>query len=125
MAYGAVLSIKNAITSGGYLHSHYSTYPLTPHSRTETSQQQVTTYSHKDHNNQWHIKRYNKLPPSWNSTRPVDFVRHGDLLRLEHMDTGRNLHAHSEPAPLTYKHYQVTGYGEVINRRIRDRENSS
>ena len=40
-------------------------------------------------------------------------LKHGDLVRLEHKTTGRNLHSHREPAPLTKKHLQVTGYGEV------------
>lgn len=53
------------------------------------------------------------MAPSWNSSKPVDFVRNGDLIRLEHIDTGRNLHAHRLLAPVTNKHFQVTGYGEV------------
>lgn len=73
MAYGAVISLKNAITSGGYLHSHPHLYPVSVNSPDGKSQQQITTYTHKDVNNQWHIKRYNRLPPSWNSTRPIDF----------------------------------------------------
>lgn len=36
------------------------------------------------------------------------------MIRLEHVPTKRNLHSHREPAPITTKHYQVTGYGEVI-----------
>lgn len=35
------------------------------------------------------------------------------MIRLEHVPTRRNLHSHREPAPITKKHYQVTGYGEV------------
>lgn len=31
---------------------------------------------------------------------------------MEHLATRRNLHSHKEQAPITKKHYQVTGYGE-------------
>lgn len=34
------------------------------------------------------------------------------MVRLEHIATRRNLHAHKEQAPITRKQYQVTGYGE-------------
>lgn len=58
------------------------------------------------------IKPYNKpaLPKD-----ELRLLQHGDLLRLEHLVTKRNLHSHSEPAPMTKKHLQVTGYGEVSN----------
>lgn len=55
------------------------------------------------------MKPYNKDP----SADLVEIVKHGDLVRLEHVQTRRNLHSHREAAPLTKKHYQVTGYGEV------------
>lgn len=71
---------------------------------------QVTTYTHKDENNIWLIKPFNK-PHS--DKAPLQLLRHGDLCRLEHLATKRNLHSHSEPAPMTKKHLQVTGYGEV------------
>ncbi|CAA9999698.1 unnamed protein product [Nesidiocoris tenuis] len=44
---------------------------------------------------------------------PIDeirFLKNGDLIRLEHVPTRRNLHSHREPAPITKKHLQVTGY---------------
>lgn len=70
----------------------------------------MTTYTHKDDNNIWLIKPFNK-PHSDKS--PLQLLRHGDLCRLEHLATRRNLHSHGEPAPMTKKHLQVTGYGEV------------
>lgn len=77
-------------------------------------QQQITTYSHKDENNRWLIKTYDESWLEENATdTTVRLVRHGDLIRLEHMMTRRNVHAHREPAPMTKKHNQVTGYGEV------------
>lgn len=50
-------------------------------------------------------------------SEPV-LVKHGDLIRLEHIITRRNLHSHKEIAPISKKHYQVTGYGEVNNLDI-------
>lgn len=44
-------------------------------------------------------------------------LKHGDLIRLEHVATRRNLHSHNEPAPMTKKHLQVTGYGEVSHKK--------
>ncbi|XP_060522792.1 protein O-mannosyl-transferase 2 [Cylas formicarius] len=103
VAYGSVITLKNHRTGGGYLHSHYHLYPEGVGAR----QQQITTYTHKDDNNKWLVKRYNM-----DKTEDVVIVRSGDLVRLEHVSTKRNLHSHKEQAPVTKKHYQVTGYGE-------------
>lgn len=73
---------------------------------------QITTYSHKDENNKWRVKKIDVEPEE---NDPVQVVKHGDLIRLEHLSTRRNLHSHDELAPLSRKHYQVTGYGEVMN----------
>lgn len=73
---------------------------------------QITTYTHKDENNKWLIKPYNRDLST--NEESVVIVKHGDLVRLEHVQTKRNLHSHREQAPLTKKHYQVTGYGEVM-----------
>ena len=71
-------------------------------------QQQVTTYAHKDENNFFVIKKWNEEPP--NNTDPdaiIDFVKNGDLVRLEHLTSRRNIHSHREPAPVSKRHFPV------------------
>ena len=47
---------------------------------------QVTAYSHKDANNDWLVKKFNMNPdPDQPDDAPVEFVKHGDLVRLEHI----------------------------------------
>ncbi|KAK4298489.1 hypothetical protein Pmani_029173 [Petrolisthes manimaculis] len=108
LAYGAEVTLKNARTGGGYLHSHIHLYPEGVGAR----QQQVTTYSHKDFNNKWLVKKWNEEPGDWEDDGPTELVKNGDLIRLEHVPTGRNIHSHREPAPVTRRHHQITGYGE-------------
>ncbi|MCL4119094.1 UNVERIFIED_CONTAM: hypothetical protein GTU68_019371 [Idotea baltica] len=108
LAIGAEVTLKNSRTGGGYLHSHIHLYPENNGAR----QQQITTYSHKDFNNKWLIKKWNEEPGDWEDNEPVETVKNGDLIRLEHVPTGRNVHSHREPAPVTKRHFQVTGYGE-------------
>ncbi|XP_032764100.1 protein O-mannosyl-transferase 2 [Rattus rattus] len=130
LAYGSVITVKNLRMAIGYLHSHRHLYPEGIGAR----QQQVTTYLHKDYNNLWIIKKYNSNTDPLDPSFPVEFVRHGDIIRLEHKETTRNLHSHYHEAPLTRKHYQVTGYGingtgdsndfwriEVVNRKFGNR----
>ncbi|XP_035117048.1 protein O-mannosyl-transferase 2 isoform X2 [Callithrix jacchus] len=130
LAYGSVITVKNLQMAIGYLHSHRHLYPEGIGAR----QQQVTTYLHKDYNNLWIIKKHNTNSDPLDPSFPVEFVRHGDIIRLEHKETSRNLHSHYHEAPLTRKHYQVTGYGingtgdsndfwriEVVNRKFGNR----
>ena len=42
----------------------------------------MTAYGHKDDNNKWIIKKYNK--PA-NTTEDPELVMNGDLVRLEHL----------------------------------------
>ncbi|KAE8586088.1 hypothetical protein XENTR_v10021546 [Xenopus tropicalis] len=104
LAYGSTITLKSLRTAAGYLHSHWHLYPEGVGAR----QQQVTTYSHKDQNNLWIIKKHNSES---DPASPVELVRHGDIIRLEHKMTSRNLHSHQREAPLTKKHLQVTTYG--------------
>ncbi|XP_028837720.1 protein O-mannosyl-transferase 2 [Denticeps clupeoides] len=103
LAYGSVITVKNLRIAGGYLHSHWHLYPEGVGAR----QQQVTAYHHKDYNNLWVVRRQGDGEDSG----APDLVRHGDIIRLEHKETTRNLHSHFHEAPLTKKHFQVTGYG--------------
>jgi Dolichyl-phosphate-mannose--protein O-mannosyl transferase len=70
----------------------------------------VTTYTHKDDNNLFLVKKFES---ELATDEDVELVRNGDLIRLEHFTTRRNIHSHKEMAPISKKHYQVTGYGEV------------
>lgn len=109
VAYGAIVTLKNHRTGGGYLHSHWHLYPEGVGAR----QQQITTYTHKDDNNKWLIKKYvKKIEDIVKNDTEIELIRHGDFIVLEHIPTKRNLHSHKEHAPVTKKHYQVTGYGE-------------
>ena len=40
----------------------------------------------------------------------IELVKHGDLIRLEHILTRRNIHSHQQPAPLSKKQFQVCNY---------------
>lgn len=112
MAYGSKLTIKNYGYGGGLLHSHVQTYPEGSH------QQQVTCYHYKDDNNHWIVK-----PPHHGNTESftdkenqkeeesIQFVKDGDIIRLLHASTGRNLHSHDISAPITTGQWEVSGYG--------------
>ena len=75
IAYGSVVTLKNSKRGGALLHSHKQTYP------SGSGQQQVTTYSHKDGNNNWIID-FTWDKPAYNKTQDVQFVKHGDVIRL-------------------------------------------
>ncbi|KZT43999.1 glycosyltransferase family 39 protein [Sistotremastrum suecicum HHB10207 ss-3] len=103
-AYGSRVTLKNMGWGGGLLHSHVQTYPV------GSSQQQVTCYHYKDENNDWvFLPRWEE--PEYNPNGELQFVKHGDVLRLSHFSTGRNMHSHAIPAPVTKTAYEVSGYG--------------
>ncbi|KAF9331481.1 hypothetical protein BG006_005680 [Podila minutissima] len=102
VAYGARVTIRHQGTQGGYLHSHPSNY------ETGSKQQQITLYPHKDSNNEWIIqKRDGSVPES------LEYVAHGDIVRLFHSSTDKNLHSHDHKPPMTEdeNHFEVSGYG--------------
>ena len=104
VAYGSKLTLKNYGYGGGLLHSHVQTFPV------GSLQQQVTCYHYKDDNNNWIIT------PPWGAD-PIDidgsikYLMDGDVIRLVHAPTTRNLHSHAIAAPVTKENYEVAGYG--------------
>ncbi|KAI8824002.1 Dolichyl-phosphate-mannose-protein mannosyltransferase-domain-containing protein [Fimicolochytrium jonesii] len=104
LAYGSKISLKNNGHGGGLLHSHVQRYP------TGSEQQQVTCYHHKDSNNEWIVTK-----PWGEEGDPevVEFVKDGDVLRLVHEPTGRNLHSHNVKAPVTTSQNEVSCYGNA------------
>jgi dolichyl-phosphate-mannose-protein mannosyltransferase len=82
----------------------------------------VTCYHHKDTNNEWIVKKaWNKYldkkkKPDYFSEgdiegNKVEMVNDGDLIRLHHEKTSRNLHSHNIQAPISTKENEVSGYG--------------
>lgn len=105
----------------GYLHSHEALYPA------GSKQQQVTIYHHRDANNMFVIRRPFIKDVTYSEADmdgPLEEedlinVRHGDQVRLLHLVTGRYLHSHNEPAPVSTKkehHSEVTCYGHEASR---------
>ena len=101
--YGSQISLRSAHNMPcGYLHSHQDLYP----EGVGAHQQMVSSYVHRDENNFFTVKPNSTLEEQ---NRPV---RSGDLVKLEHWATGRNLHSHKIPSVMAKTHFQVTGYGE-------------
>ncbi|KAK2624336.1 hypothetical protein QTJ16_006286 [Diplocarpon rosae] len=106
IAYGSRATIKNMGYGGGLLHSHIQTYPE------GSGQQQVTCYHHKDANNEWWFYP-NRAQGEYDPEAEPKFVADGDVLRLIHSQTGRNLHSHEVAAPVTKADREVSCYGNT------------
>ncbi|KAK9463149.1 Dolichyl-phosphate-mannose-protein mannosyltransferase-domain-containing protein [Lipomyces oligophaga] len=106
VAIGSQVTIKNMAYGGGLLHSHVQTYPE------GSEQQQVTCYHHKDSNNDWIFHPIREDPP-YDPEGELQFVKNGDVVRLVHAMTGRNLHSHNVPAPVSKEFYEVSCYGNM------------
>jgi dolichyl-phosphate-mannose-protein mannosyltransferase len=106
LAYGSRVTIKNMGYGGGLLHSHVQTYPE------GSGQQQVTCYHHKDSNNDWFFYP-NRTGFQYNAEDDPVLVRNGDVIRLLHAQTGRNLHSHTINAPMTKGDWEVSCYGNL------------
>ncbi|KAI5124556.1 hypothetical protein M0805_003078 [Coniferiporia weirii] len=106
VAYGSKITLKNFGYGGGLLHSHVQSYPV------GSNQQQVTCYHYKDNNNEWIIHpRWDERPLDRNG--PIRFLKDGDIVRLQHGTTTRNLHSHNVPAPVTKLNNEVSCYGNT------------
>eukprot|EP00931_Biecheleriopsis_adriatica_P041642 TRINITY_DN23782_c0_g1_i1.p1 TRINITY_DN23782_c0_g1~~TRINITY_DN23782_c0_g1_i1.p1 ORF type:complete len:726 (-),score=113.49 TRINITY_DN23782_c0_g1_i1:54-2231(-) len=99
LVYGSFVSLKH-IATGCFLHSHPHNYPA------GSRQQQVTCFSGDDDNNAWLVKAAHG---EW-CTRGRS-VGNGDVIRLQHVVTGKNLHSHGIPSPVTGQQ-EVCGFGD-------------
>lgn len=104
MTLDSVFTLKSQSLGGGLLHSHVQTYPE------GSQQQQVTTYTHKDLNNDWIFQLTREDPR--NSFKEPHYVVDGMKVRIVHKSTGRNLHTHPIKAPVSAEMWEVSGYGD-------------
>ena len=113
VAFGSKITLKNMGWGGGLLHSHVQTYPI------GSTQQQVTCYHYKDENNEWIVHpRWDE--PEYNPNDPLEFLADGDVIRLTHRATTRNLHSHTVPAPVSKLSNEVSCYGNATIGDIHD-----
>ncbi|KAG8770605.1 Protein O-mannosyltransferase 2, partial [Serendipita sp. 398] len=104
IAFGSKITLKNMGFGGGLLHSHTQTYPV------GSQQQQVTCYHYKDDNNHWRVEKP-WSQPRVNDEGEIEYLKDGDIIRLLHTSTNKNLHSHTVSAPLTKLNNEVSGYG--------------
>ncbi|KAG8846408.1 Protein O-mannosyltransferase 2 [Serendipita sp. 411] len=104
IAFGSKITLKNMGFGGGLLHSHTQTYPV------GSQQQQVTCYHYKDDNNHWRVEKP-WSQPKVNDEGEIEYLKDGDIIRLLHTSTNKNLHSHTVSAPLTKLNNEVSGYG--------------
>jgi len=92
--YGTTLMLRHTATNCS-LHSH----PLTYGHPGSSGQQQVTCFSGADDNDLWRIKGPHGQPEESRAGEPV---QNGEVVRLEHVSTSKNLHSHvGIPSPVT------------------------
>ena len=99
LAYGMQLKLQHKRT-GCRLHSHDCRYPG------GSRQQQVTGFYGEDDNDWWRIKAAHGAAEPLAGTH----VKDGDVIRLQHVATGRNLHSHSIASPVTNQQ-EVSAFG--------------
>ncbi|KDE06245.1 hypothetical protein MVLG_03404 [Microbotryum lychnidis-dioicae p1A1 Lamole] len=111
--FGSKITLKNMGFGGGLLHSHVQTYPV------GSQQQQVTCYHYKDENNEFVITPTWEDPPL-DEHEPLRYLKNGDVIRLVHVATGRNLHSHPFVAPVSKLNNEVSCYGNATVGDVND-----
>lgn len=100
---GDTIRLLHRLT-GFALHSHPALYSHPGTSR----QQQVTAYRGADSNDYWVVKAQHGFG---DTSRRGRVVSNGDIIRLEHRNTRKNLHSHrGTPSPVTGQQ-EVTAFG--------------
>ena len=105
IVYGNTIKLRHVVTTRT-LHSHGHAYG---HPGT-SGQQQVTAYEYTDDNDLWIVKPGHSV-----GDRSGQPVQNGEIVRLQHVATGRNLHSHlGHPSPVT-RQQEVTCFGDNGN----------
>jgi hypothetical protein len=105
VTYGSRIKLEH-ISTDHALHSHEINYSHSGSSR----QQMVTAFANRDDNDFWFVKGPHGTA---DDHKDKEVVQNGDIIRLEHLLSARNLHSHGNyPSPLTGQQ-EVTAFGEL------------
>ena len=115
--YGSLVTLRSQGLSPNLLHSHSHLYPE------GSRQQQITTYGHKDSNNNFIIEfdleaalrgEFASYEPEENDTYTLTRrVKDGETIRLVHQQTHCLLHSHAFAAPILKNHFEVSCYANL------------
>ncbi len=109
---GAQIRLRH-LQTGFRLHSHGLNY----FHRGTSAQQQVTGFALADDNDLFIVNAGQGLPPC----TPGSTFRNGDIIRLTHKTTGRNLHSHTGfLAPASNLPQEVTAFGTAGQGDLND-----
>jgi dolichyl-phosphate-mannose--protein O-mannosyl transferase len=73
-----------------------------------SKEQQITAFEGSNDDDYWIVKGPNNFPDLYKKS---ETIQHGDIIRLEHVTTRKNLHSHGGyPSPITSQQ-EVTGFG--------------
>ena len=102
-----------------YLHSHSHNYPLRyDDDRVSSQGQQITGYPHADSNNHWRlIPADDVYEVVENGVTQPRYLKNGDIVQLEHVNTKRWLLTHDVASPLTPTHMEMTAIVPDESRR--------
>lgn len=119
VAFGSTITLRSQGLSPNLLHSHLHNYPE------GSQQQQITTYGHKDNNNEFKIEfsmdeGASGLIATRNGNPENRTVKDGDTIRIMHADTGCLLHSHLIPAIILSSHYEVSCYANLDEGDAKD-----
>ncbi|NEQ27353.1 MAG: hypothetical protein F6K28_51790, partial [Microcoleus sp. SIO2G3] len=104
IAYGNTIKLRHVLTTRS-LHSHRFSY-----GHPGTSGQQVTAYEGSDDNDLWIVK-----PAQGQGDRSGQLIQNGEIIRLQHVLTGRNLHSHAGHSSPVTRQQEVTCFGDNGN----------
>lgn len=109
VAHGSQITLRHTHGRACWLHSHNQVYPIRyPDNRGSSHQQQVTCYSFKDVNNWWIVKKPGN--DGLVVTRPIEPIKHGDVIQLVHGISSRALNSHDVAAPMSPQNQEVSCY---------------
>jgi len=106
---GSVIKLKH-VGTGYRLHSHEVSYG------SGSKQQTVTGFPNKDDNNSFWIVRQSFQSPA---CRQGSEIKKRDIIRLQHLNTLRNLHSHTHVSPMTQQQ-EVSCFGDNGNGDVGD-----
>jgi len=98
VAFGSAVAIRSNRVGGSLLSSTDEFYPI----KFGMNQQIVSATFERALPSKWSIIPFDGPIPHWNSSDQVRFIHHGDLIRLEHKITQKNLRPQKTPGIRTH-----------------------